>query len=421
MRIAQEAFAPPNNLASLKETPLVIHQRTSPTANRRLVVFVHGLGGSRYGSRSTWGRFPRFIFEDLESADVGLYEYRTLFRRNFFKSISLGEEAKVFANILRNLTDYTSIVLVGHSMGGLLCKAAIAHLLKTRQNSNLSRIDGLILMASPQLGTLRVPSFLGWFSSDARALKAHGDLVQEINETFENHLHLDESVDAADRLTLPTWVVSAAYDFWVDPLSAGIGTSSSRRQVIRGSHTEIVKPTNRTSESYTWVLACLKSAFQRFQYDVFLASPMAALDSQEAYSRYHEDTLKVEQALIEHCGATSVFYAGRGIKDISEFQGQAQSLYDDYKALKESRYFMMFYPEKKLSSVIYEAGMALALGKPAVYFVHETKHLPFLMQQAQQAFPRVRVTIHDQCDTADKVIRRIEQAGRWLFTREEDE
>jgi hypothetical protein len=45
----------------------VIHQRSELTANDRLVIFVHGLGGSRYGRRSTWGEFPRLIGSTRET------------------------------------------------------------------------------------------------------------------------------------------------------------------------------------------------------------------------------------------------------------------------------------------------------------------------------------------------------------------
>src|SRR6516165_3965099 len=59
---------------------LIVHQHPDRNGHQ-LIVLVHGLGGARYGPKATWGRIPYFLFEDFPQLDVGLYEYRTLFRR----------------------------------------------------------------------------------------------------------------------------------------------------------------------------------------------------------------------------------------------------------------------------------------------------------------------------------------------------
>ena len=50
-----------------EDEPLVVHDGGRKHAH--LVVFVHGLGGSRYG---TWGDFPRFVFDDFRDAGVAV-------------------------------------------------------------------------------------------------------------------------------------------------------------------------------------------------------------------------------------------------------------------------------------------------------------------------------------------------------------
>ena len=127
--LVQDSFAEPGDRSALRGEPLVIHLRTEPTRNRALIIFVHGLGGSRYGPKATWGFLPRFVFEDFPDVDVGLYEYVTLFRRlKFWESIDLSKEAVVFADLIRDVTSYEVVILVGHSMGGLLCQAAVVSL-----------------------------------------------------------------------------------------------------------------------------------------------------------------------------------------------------------------------------------------------------------------------------------------------------
>ena len=166
-----ENYAEPSDPLVLKRLPeeaLTIHKRSD--GNTALVIFVHGFGGSRYGEKSTWGNFPQFLFEDIPELDVGLYEYRTLFGRMASpgKSVSLPDEAEAFADIIRDRKEYQRVFLIGHSMGGLLCMAAIAHLLDSRQQDVILRIGGLILMATPQAGSQRVLFFADYFLRTSR-------------------------------------------------------------------------------------------------------------------------------------------------------------------------------------------------------------------------------------------------------------
>src|SRR5436309_15616 len=101
--LEQATFEEPSDLEEMDKEPLVIHQRSAKTHNQALIIFVHGLGGSRYGKKATWGQFPTFVYEDFPELDVGLYAYRTLFGRlKFWESVRLDTEAEVFAGIIRD-------------------------------------------------------------------------------------------------------------------------------------------------------------------------------------------------------------------------------------------------------------------------------------------------------------------------------
>jgi hypothetical protein len=60
----QNSYAEPDDpqlIKRLDDEALVIHRMAE--SNRYLVVFVHGLGGSRYGEDSTWGFFQSFCLK----------------------------------------------------------------------------------------------------------------------------------------------------------------------------------------------------------------------------------------------------------------------------------------------------------------------------------------------------------------------
>jgi pimeloyl-ACP methyl ester carboxylesterase len=394
--LSQSQFVEPEDLRTISEEALVIHHAKGKN-NNQLIIFVHGLGGSRYGKKSTWGDFPAFIFADFPQLDVGLYEYRTLLTRlKFWNSVDLQTEAQVFADLIRDeLSNYVSVILVGHSLGGLLCKAAISRLVRNNEKDILSRISGLILMATPQLGSMRVPKLLAGLSPDFQALKPHGEFVGEINNTFENHLYCDERIGGVDRITIPTWAVLGASDFWVDQISAGVGLAANRKKIARGSHTEIVKPKDKDSGIYSWVRERIKVSLGRFKYDVFIASAMASLETEREYQENRAAVLDLERQLKDACNFQSIYYAGHSLESKAEFEAQDVALEDDIRALSESKYFLLLYPQRLVSSVIFEAGLALAFGKPSIYFVRERNHLPFLMAKAEQASLIAKVKIYE--------------------------
>jgi pimeloyl-ACP methyl ester carboxylesterase len=119
IRLQQHSFKAPDDPHQYDDEPIVVHaRRRRPATN--LVLLVHDLAGHRYGY---WGATPQFILEDLPAAEVGLYFYRTAWRRfGLFRSIDLDAEARVLADVLRQLRRYRAITLVGHSMGGLVAE-----------------------------------------------------------------------------------------------------------------------------------------------------------------------------------------------------------------------------------------------------------------------------------------------------------
>ena len=174
---------------SFRSELLIIH-RPLVGNNTSLLIFVHGLGGNRYG---TWGKFPELIFKNFPEVDLGLRSYRTLFRRlNLLRSIRLDDEAELFAGEIRDdLKDYTNIIFFAHSLGGILCMAAIEHFIRSDQRNNLMRIGGMIFPGTPQVGSLKVWSVASWLSYDLSALKPHNRLVKNIQDAFKNHLIID--------------------------------------------------------------------------------------------------------------------------------------------------------------------------------------------------------------------------------------
>jgi alpha-beta hydrolase superfamily lysophospholipase len=266
MRIVRETqFAPRRD-----EATIIVHAQPDRT-NAALVLLVHGLGGSRYG---TWGDLPRYLHSDEFPADVGACSYDSGHRRLLHRHTpDFSFLAQVLADEIRDTPEYSQVLLVGHSMGGLLCMAVIKHLIDVDAMSDdeepiTRRIAGLFLLATPQAGSLRSKRLFARFSSDAAVLRAHGSTVRELQSTFINRVAKSESQSRGNLILIPTYALVAGRDAWVDRFSAGLGIPDShQRRVAEATHMSIVKPDSQEDDAYKWLVSrlslCVRKAIVR--------------------------------------------------------------------------------------------------------------------------------------------------------------
>lgn len=154
-----------------------------------------------------------------------------------------------------------------------------------------------------------------------------------------------------------------------------------------------------------------------FTYDVFLAAPMAGYDNNEQYVAKRKEIMKVFKALKAYCDY-KVYCAVAECETMDEFNAMDVSVTDDLSAIRESRCFVMLYPARLPSSVIFEAGYALALEKFSVYFCTRREDLPFMLRDLGEVSKNVRLheekTMGSNFDSVENRIR-IDKAK--LFTK----
>lgn len=139
--------------------------------NRNLILFIHGLTGSNetWKNEATNNTFPELLLKDdaiKENFDIAYFEYYSSFlsikeRVSIFKSlfskdkstpknISVSEISDLLnTRINYELENYQSIVIIAHSMGGIIAKKTI---LDFAENGN-SKIKLFLSLAVPHLGS----------------------------------------------------------------------------------------------------------------------------------------------------------------------------------------------------------------------------------------------------------------------------
>jgi pimeloyl-ACP methyl ester carboxylesterase len=245
-----------------RDQGLQVHQADPDRAKDTLLVFIHGLGG---GATATWGKFPELIASDPDfPADYAFLDYLSFRRRWLFKHApSLSEVVRYLIDQIR-ATKYRKVALVGHSMGGNIARAVVRriHDESLSHNRDYIRIQGLILFASPMLGS---SYYFTQATKDGRFVAAYSEELADIMRFFNNRV--DPTIDAplTDRINVPVFAASALRDWVVKSMSSRELVPDGQTHVIDATHRGIVKPESHESDSYRWLVDSLQKCINRKQ------------------------------------------------------------------------------------------------------------------------------------------------------------
>lgn len=219
----------------------------------QLIIFVHGFNSS---NDTAWGQFPSLLTEDgnFEDFNIVLYGYRT----KFCSAVeSIQDEGEHLASFLHDIFENKSlkhnrIVLVGHSMGGLVVLRALLSLDRD-QFSILNEQDLRVLtFGTPYLGVENVellPPFCRNKHTDA--LVIFNAWLDELNRDWQ--LRFNQNTETAGRPTpqVALYTFKGARDLFVaKPSACGY---AKKCEVVDGDHYSIVKPTSRDHLAYKMV------------------------------------------------------------------------------------------------------------------------------------------------------------------------
>jgi pimeloyl-ACP methyl ester carboxylesterase len=333
--IVQEQFQALASPPPPEREALVLHHRSETCLGEAVVVFVHGWNGDRY---NTWGNFPEYVYEDLPIMDVGMYAYvsgkrRIMPRLRGGASAPFGVQVNTLADTLRDgLRDYRAIYLIGHSEGGLLCKAAVSRLVIRDDRETMARIGGLFLMAAAQAGTRLLEFLPDLLSRDAKVLKPDSPVQGESRLLFEDRI--DVSADAplgsaaggqSRRFSLPTFAVLPDYDPVVGAASAAMHLPSSQIKNAPGTHQSIVKPEHKQADAYVAVLQWIAAEQTRRSESRALKAqePRVATSDADSQGGGHPDTSSTLVSDEIHLDAPPGFWTRPGSLELRDVLSRA--------------------------------------------------------------------------------------------------
>ena len=197
------------------------------------VILIHGFCGC---PQVTFGSLPEILCADARLADWDVHAlgYPTQLAPDFSGIWTGDPDIPTLATLLRtrlgssDLQSYKALVLVAHSMGGLVAQRALLD-----DDKFLQRISHLFLFGTPSKGLYKAT--LGWWlKRQLRDMSATGKFIRTLRRQWTSRV---------EELGRPkVFVVAGDRDEFV-PARSSLGPfPMTQRYVVHGNHLQIVKP-----------------------------------------------------------------------------------------------------------------------------------------------------------------------------------
>jgi pimeloyl-ACP methyl ester carboxylesterase len=225
----------------------------------RVIVFVHGLHGNRDTWRASNGAYwPQLIQADpqFRNSDVVVAEYPTPSMRGQLSTVQLSEI--LWQGLQKQkVWDHQEVVFIAHSLGGLITEEMLLN-----HPADAARVPFIVSYATPHEGSF-VASLAKIYDSDP--------LLTDLRDSNDNSFLIDLEQKWRSTPSVATIHRYCAFEALDTAAGAGVGRylgahtrvvsyysatygcdTDAPPQKIAANHIDIVKPSSRSSDAYTF-------------------------------------------------------------------------------------------------------------------------------------------------------------------------
>ncbi len=199
------------------------------------VLFVHGLGGSYRDDY--WGKLPLFLTHarDLTKADISFWQYPThkrpsprtwelIVKRRLPSVATISDSFSTQLSTSCSTRKYKNIVLMGHSLGGLVLFEYIRRAMKQKLPAP---VKAIAILGSP----FRAPTLAKWI---ARMQLGTNDHINYLSNDRDLRNLMIDGLTCCRSLGIQTWYVASDQDEIVE--SDEIYRLFDEKHVVPGPH-----------------------------------------------------------------------------------------------------------------------------------------------------------------------------------------
>ena len=149
-------------------------------------------------------------------------------------------------------------------------------------------------------------------------------------------------------------------------------------------------------------------------YDFYISTPVVSLVNQKEFAK-HKKTIEEIIAILKQSKSNSRIFSF--ISEISILPTSGASNYNIkkiYSTLRRSKKYIGIFPSNVMSGAHCEAGFALALGKPSLFFVKDINDLPTILRKAPSVYSFVTIQIYDNDEDLKRIFK---ESGKDLFIK----
>jgi pimeloyl-ACP methyl ester carboxylesterase len=247
------------------------HIEASPLQPLATIVFVHGIYGHH---KDTWNHLLDLISKDpeLPAFEIASWGWTTGAILGGGNSINV-EGRRLLSEIGQRVPQGRSIILVGHSMGGLAIFDGLTAMMRDTlaQQHPCINVDSIVLYATPMNGT-QVASVIGW---PLRLLRLGSPQIRQLSrEEYADELLREvvnriyrpagQQASANSERRIPIVAVVATDDKVVSVSSARSVFNDPPPVTVSGGHTGCKAPASRSDSRYIPLQRIAQRVFDRW-------------------------------------------------------------------------------------------------------------------------------------------------------------
>lgn len=318
--------------------PLGLNLISAPSEPLFDFIFVHGLGG---GSRKTWSKTSSMSHywpgqwlpkeKDFEHVRIHSYGYDSDWTKGSANCLNLHHIGKSLLGELStcpHITDSsTNLVLIGHSMGGLVIKKA--YMLAEKENKPLARrVRAIYFLATPHRGSdsakllrnvIQVASSAPAFVTD---LVRGSGALQSINDEFRQY---SADIELWSFYETQKLRASGLSTLIVDPESATLGYREEKQMPMNADHRSICKFETLSDPNYIIIRNSLISTIKN-------------IATTGAYFRTGGRTIEERNLIRNRVDREALEVSERAsIESLANFLGISDEIADDRIGVQEAR------------------------------------------------------------------------------------